>query len=485
MPKNKKIVLVIPPYKESKKGHLPLLSIGYIAAYLEQGGYEVKIIDAIALNIGEEETVDLILKENSDAVGITTVTSSRFSAIKIIKLLKEKNKNLFVFAGGRHFHSVARESLEDILELDLIVRGEGEETCLELLNFYFEGKNFEECRGLALRKAGKIIFTPERVSLNLNELPFPAWHLFNLSLYNQTLEGEKKTKAIGVISSRGCPNNCVFCANNSFLRTLRLLSPEKFVDQIEFLNKNYGYIGFDIWDDTLTMSRKHILGICDEIIKRNLKIIWYARARVNTVDEEILKKMKEAGCKIIGYGIESGSEKVLREIKKNITIKQAKDAVRISAKLGFITKCWFIYGLPSETIDDIKKTRELMRQFKNYGARYGARVMNFSNFPLLYPGTPLTESATQENIFPKNFRWSKEIFLEKNKEIGTDATIPLYESRTLKIDKIIEFNKKYDKKILELFQEFFYQIRQIRNFETFRNFIKRFFTTVLRVPSKL
>jgi len=478
MLKNKKIVLIIPPYKESKKGHLPLLSIGYIAAYLERGGYHVKIIDAIALNISEYETVDLVLKENPDAAGITTVTSSRFSAIKIIKLIKEKNKNLFIFAGGRHFHSVSKESLTDIPCLDLIVRGEGEETCLELLNGYFEKKDLSEIRGLALRKDGKIIFTPERDAINLDALPMPAWHLFDLSLYNQTLEGEKKTKAIGVISSRGCPNNCVFCANNSFLRTLRLLSPAKFVDQIEFLNKNYGYTGFDIWDDTLTMSRKHILEICDEIIKRNLKIIWYARARVNTVDYNVLKKMKEAGCGIIGYGIESGSEKVLKEIKKNITIKQAKDAVRLSAKLGFIIKCWFIYGLPGENFDDIKKTRKLMRQLKNYGALYGAKVLNFSNFPLLYPGTPLTESSMQENIFPKDFRWSSEIFLEKNKKLGTDTTIPLYESRTFKIDEIIKYNKKYDRKISELLQEFFYQVRQIKNFETFRNFIKRFFKFV-------
>lgn len=475
MLKNKKIILVIPPYKESKKGHLPLLSIGYIAAYLERGGYEVKIIDAIALNFGEDETVDLILKENPDAVGITTVTSSRFSAIKIIKLLRKKNKDLLIFAGGRHFHSTAKESLEDILELDVIVRGEGEETCLEFLNGYFDGKNLSEIRGLALRQDGKIIFTLERDAINLDEIPMPAWHLFDLSLYNQTLEVEKKTKAIGVISSRGCPNNCVFCANNSFLRTLRLLSPVKFVDQIEFLNKKYGYTGFDIWDDTLTMSRKHILGICEEIIKRNLKIIWYARARVNTVDYEVLKKMKEAGCKIIGYGIESGSEKILKEIKKNITIKQVKDAVRLSAKLGFITKCWFIYGLPTENLEDIKKTRKLMRQIKNCGARYGAKILNFANFPLLYPGTPLTESAMQENIFPRDFRWSNEIFLEKNKKFGNDLTIPLYESRALKVDKIIEFNKKYDRKISELFLEFIYQIRQIKNFETFRNFVKRFF----------
>lgn len=475
MSKNKKIILVIPPYKESKKGHLPLLSIGYIAAYLEKSGYEVKIIDAIALNVEEDETVNLILKENPDAVGITTVTSSRFSAIKVIKSLKEKNKNLFIFAGGRHFHSTAKESLEDISELDLIVRGEGEETCLELLNGYFDGKDLSEVRGLALRKDGEIIFTPERAAINLDELPMPAWHLFDLLLYNQTLEGEKKTKAIGVISSRGCPNNCVFCANNSFLRTLRLLSPVKFVDQIEFLNKKYGYTGFDIWDDTLTMSRKHILEICDEIIKRNLKIIWYARARVNTVDEEVLKKMKEAGCRIIGYGIESGSEKVLKEIKKNITIKQVKDAVRLSAKLGFITKCWFIYGLPTETLEDIKKTRKLMRQIKNCGAKYGAKVLNFANFPLLYPGTPLTESAARENIFPKDFRWSREIFLEKNKKLGTDTTIPLYESRTLPIDAIIKFNKKYDRKIFDLVQEFFYQARQIKNLETFKTFASRFF----------
>ena len=409
---SKKIILVIPPYKESKKGHLPLLSIGYIASFLEKNGYQIKIIDAIALDIGVEETADLILKENPDAVGLTTVSSSRFSAIKIIKLLKDKNKGLFIFVGGRHFHSVWQESLRDIPEIDVLVRGEGEATSLELLEAYFSGRDFKEIRGICFRLAGEIVCTGQRPSINLDDLPMPAWHLFDLSLYHNTLEGERKTRAVGVISSRGCPNECTFCANNSFQRTLRLRNPKKFVDELEFLKNIYGYNGFDIWDDTLTMSRNHVLEICDEIIKRKINIIWYARARVNTVDEEILKKMKQAGCRIIGFGIESGSELILKKIKKYVTLDQIKKAVYLSSKLGFITKCWFIQGLPTETLNDVKKTKDLMRQLKNYGALFGSTVMNFTNFPILYPGTPMTDEAFREEIIPKEFSWNKEIIFE-------------------------------------------------------------------------
>ncbi len=471
----KKIVLVVPPYKESKKGHLPLLSIGYLAGYLERGGYQVKIIDAIALDVDAEETVDLILKEEPDAVGLTTVSSSRFSAIKTIKLLKEKNKGLFIFVGGRHFHSTWKESLENISEIDVIVRGEGEITSLELLNSYFSNRDFSHLKGIAFRSGnGNVIFTPQRESAKLDSLPMPAWHLFDLSKYKTTLEGERQTKAIGVISSRGCPNDCTFCANNSFQRTLRLRSPKNFVDEIEFLNKTYGYNGFDIWDDTLTMSKKHVLEICDEIIKRKLDIIWYARARVNTVNEEILRKMKEAGCRIIGFGIESGSERILKSIKKYITLDEIKNAVYLSAKLGFITKCWFIHGLPGETLDDVRKTKDLMRNLKNYGARFGSTVMNFANFPLLYPGTPMTEDALRAGDSSPGFSWSKEIYFEENKKLGLDYMIPVYESQALPIRKIIEFNRRYEKEPRYLFQEFFYQLRQIKDWRAFKIFIKRF-----------
>lgn len=472
---SKKIILVVPPYKESKKGHLPLLSIGYLAAYLEKGGYNVKIIDAIALDIDAEKTVETILKEEPAAVGITTVSSSRFSAIKIIRLLKQKNKELFIFVGGRHFNSVWRESLRDIPEIDVIVRGEGEITSLKLLNGYFSGENFSQIKGIAFRSGnGNVVFTPQRESAELDSLPMPAWHLFDLSKYKTTLEGERQTKAIGVISSRGCPNECVFCANNSFEKTLRLRNPKNFVDEIEFLKNTYGYNGFDIWDDTLTMSKKHILGICEEIIKRKLNIIWYARARVNTVDEEILKKMKAAGCRIIGFGIESGSERILKEIKKYITIAQIKKAVYLSAKLGFITKCWFIHGFPSETLDDVRKTKDLMRQLKNYGGLFGSTVMNFANFPILYPGTPMTEQSFREGIIPKEFSWTKEIFFERNKKFGLDSVIPIYESKNLPIEAVLEFNKNYNRRFLNLLQEFFYQLRQIRDWRSSRLFLKRF-----------
>lgn len=472
---SKKIILVVPPYKESKKGHLPLLSVGYLASYLEKGGYQVKIIDAIALDKNVEETVDLILKENPDAVGLTTVSSSRFSAVKVIQELKKRNKNLFIFAGGRHFHSVWKESLENIPEIDVIVRGEGEMTSLELLDAYFSNRDFSQIKGIAFRsERGNVVLTSQRESVNLDSLPMPAWHLFDLPKYKTTLEGERQTKAVGVISSRGCPNDCTFCANNSFQRTLRLRSPKNFVDEIEFLNKTYSYDGFDVWDDTLTMSKKHVLEICDEILKRKLDIIWYARARVNTMDEEILKRMKQAGCRIIGFGIESGSEIILKSVKKHITLDQIKKAVYLSAKLGFITKCWFIQGLPDETLDDIKKTNDLMRRLKNYGALFGSPVMNFKNFPLLYPGTPMTDEAFEEGIIPKEFSWTKEVFFERNKKFGLDPVIPVYESKTLPIETILEFNKKCERRLLNLLQEFFYQIRQVKNWRAFKIFIKRF-----------
>lgn len=198
-----------------------------------------------------------------------------------------------------------------------MLRGEGEITVVELLDTHFNKGDLNKMLGIAYKRSGEIINNPKRPLIeNLDSIHMPAWHLFNLSKYKAVLEGEYKTRSIGVISSRGCPNQCSFYANASFWNTLRLHSPKNFVDGVEFLHKEYNYQSFDFWDDTITLVREHILDICQEIINRGLDIVWYARARVDTVDEEMLKTMKKAGCRIISFGVESGSKNILKNIKK-------------------------------------------------------------------------------------------------------------------------------------------------------------------------
>ncbi len=462
LPNSQKIVFVIPPLPgQVTKEHLPILGVGYIAAVLEKNGYEVKIIDSIVNNYSNEETIRAVLKELPQAVGVTCSTSNRFNAVDIIEGVKQNNKNIFIFAGGRHFHHTWLQALNKVSAIDVVVRGEGELTSLELLNAYFGKKDFRNILGIAYRANGHAVVNKDRpVVQNLDELPWPAWHLYELDKYTARLEGEKKTRSVGVISSRGCPNLCTFCANASFWNTLRLRSPKNFVDEVEMLHRDYGYRAFDFWDDTMTIVKSHILDICSEIIKRKLDIAWYARARVNTVDEEILSAMKKAGCRIIGFGVESGSEQIIKNVKKNITLEQVKKTFYLCAKLGLVTKAFFIFGLPGEKEDDIIKTQELMMELKSYGAKFKSQVLVLASLgALLYPGTKMFEEAIEGGYLSCDFDWFERIHLKKNVDLGIEPTIPIWESKILSPEQILEINKKFDRKILTVLRKAYYHYR--------------------------
>ena len=460
---NKKIILLIPPQEKFSKDYIPSLGVGYVAANLEKNGYQVKIIDSHAERYDNSITIKRILEENPSAIGVTSITQNRFNAIEIIKELKKQQENLFIFVGGRHFHHTYKSTLRLIPEIDVIVKGEGEITAVELLNSYFNKKDFREVLGIAYHRNGEIISTPERPLIkNLDELPIHAWHLFDLSKYHATLEGEYKTLSIGVISSRGCPSQCTFCANASFWNTLRFRSPKNFIDEVEFLHKNHGYQSFDFWDDTITLSRIHIFGICQEIINRGLNIIWYARARVNTVDEEMLKIMKKAGCRIISFGVESGSETILRNIKKNITLEQVERAFELSAKLGFITKAFFMFSLPGEKLIDVEKTNKLIYKLLSYGRKHRTPVYIGKAYTIIYPGTEIEKEAIKEGCLNRNFDWNKKETIKRSIELGFDPYIPVYENKELPIEKIKEFNRKLDLKLINIFRKIFYHLSQIK-----------------------
>lgn len=457
----KKIILLNPPAGKRSKDDLPILSIGYIASALEKGGYTVKIIDSAVYNYSNSETVQAVLNERPDAVGITCISGNRLNAIEIIKNIKDRNKNIFIFGGGRHFHHVWYDSLKNIPALDVIVRGEGEITAVELLNNYFNSQNLKGVLGIAYREDGKIIVNNDRsIIQNLDDISWPAWHLFDLNAYTATLDCFDDIKSIGVISSRGCPNQCTFCANASFWNFLRLRSPKDFVDEVEFLHKKYGYYGFHFWDDTITIVRSHILGICDEILERKLDILWYARARVNTVDEEILEHMKRAGCRVIGFGIESGSKKVLESIKKNTNLNQIDKAIYLCSKLGIITKNFFIYGLPGENEEDLIKTKKLMLKLRGIGARFKTSVHSTGVLmPILFPGTEMTVQATEEGIMPENFDWSSPIYIDRNAKFGLDPLLPIYEKSSFPIEKVLQTIEEFDKRPSVILKKIYYHYR--------------------------
>lgn len=365
---SRKIVLVIPPGGFTLLEQLPSLGLGYIAAVLENKGYEVNIIDGKLKNYSISELNDVIIKFQPDVVGITATTHDRFNAIDVIKAIR-KSGDFLIVGGGRHFSRTDVDAMTQVKELDVIVRGEAEEIIVKLLDVYFRRGGFESVAGITYRnKNGDIIRNSAGTFItNLNNLPSPSWHLFDIPKYTATLEGEYSEKAIGFMSSRGCPNFCIFCDN--WDRKLRRLEPKIFVNEIEFLHKKYNINAFDIWDDTFTVNRQHAIEICNEILKRELKIKWYSRARVDKVDKPLLELMKKTGCAAIGYGLESGSDRILERVGKRITVNQSREIIKLSLDLGFIVKTFFMYSLPDETMTDVKKTLDFIHELEQYGGK--------------------------------------------------------------------------------------------------------------------
>jgi len=428
-----KIILTTSPRADGdleRKG-LPFLGLGYIAAYIEKfSHHQVEIFDSHTYGLNASQAAEKILEKNPDVVAVHAITDNRFKAIALFRELKKRKPEIIILTGGPHFSLTARNAMEKVPEIDYILKGEAEKPIIKFLDALENKGDMDLIPGLVSRKADNTICENPIVNLfeNLDELPSPAWHLFDMQAYDKPIDGTK-IRSIGVMSARGCPNVCVYCANAR--SGLRLMSPKKFVDEVEFLQKEYGFKGFDFWDDTLTMVNEHAIGICEEIIKRKLDIVWYARARVNTVNKDLLQLMRKAGCIRISYGVESGSPRVLKIIRKNITIDQVKEAVRASSDVGMAVVENFMVNLPDETIDDLKQTIEVMkwlRQVKNSHPAYG--------FTVIYPGTELEPMAKERGIMPKDFSWNSPYESPKYKVAGTDPSLFYMEWPGFELEKV-------------------------------------------------
>lgn len=429
-----KVVFTTSPRAEGdmERGGLPFLGIGYIASWVQKNGYEVAIVDPHTFNWDIEKSIQEILKHNPDAVGIHATTNNRFKGIALIRELRKQKPDLFIFVGGPHFALTAGNALKVVPEIDAVVKGEGEITTQELLDALQKDKDFSRVLGIFYRgENGEIIETPNRPFAQDIDVFTLNWELFDLDKYHRPIDGTD-IRAIGVMSSRGCPNFCAFCVSAAFWKAvLRLRDPIKFVDEVKYLKNKYGFEGFDFWDDTLTVSKEHVKAICNEILRRKLNIKWYAPTRANTIDKEILTLMKKAGCIRISFGAESGSPRILKIIKKGITPEQVINAAQMSSDLGMKVLINFMVNLPYETREDLKMTIDLMKKLnsiKNVTAAYG--------FSIIYPGTEMESIAKKEGWFPDDFSWNEPYRSEKYKIAGVDSSLPLMELTGAEIEKI-------------------------------------------------
>lgn len=389
-------VLLVNPFYPLEENPSPPLGLAYLAAALEQSGIEVKILDLIVYPYSKK-MLSLLLKDfQPDIAGATSVTMSFDNAIKVIKDIKELAPDVFTIMGGPHVTFNARETMELFPELDLIIRGEGEESFIELVDAVEKKRDFTGIDGLVYRASGKIIFNNEKKLIpDIDTLPTPARHLLPLGRYRAL------GMSISMTTSRGCPFNCIFCIGRKMVGArVRYRDPVKVVDELEYLN-TLNFPQINIADDLFTARKKHCGAVCDEIKRRGLKLKWSSFARVDTISREVLIKMRDAGCQAVSFGVETGDPGILKTIKKGITLDQVVGAVKICKEAELLPHVSFILGLPGESPQSLENTVSFANKLEALGAVYGYHLL------APFPGTAVMDENDKYDLDILTRDWSQ------------------------------------------------------------------------------
>ncbi len=373
------------------------LGIGYLAAILEKNNFYIKIIDARVLKIDFKQLLRILKKIHPDIIGITATVLEIQKSIEFSDLLKMEFPDTLLIIGGPHFTSTPLLTMQQSV-FDIGVIGEGEYTFLEIvqeISKLEKGSNLsnlqlEKIKGIVFRDNGEIKFNKPRSYIkDLDALPFPARHLYPpLSIYRPVPASYKKLPLGHIMTSRGCPHQCIFCDRKVFGNRTRMRSPKNIVDELEVIIKDYNAKEIKFFDDTFTLNKNRIFEIFKEMKKRNLKFPWSCLTRVNYVDYPLLKAMKKAGCWQIAFGIESGDQRMLDIMKKGTTVEQNRKAVIWAKKAGLNVRAYLVLGIPGETLQSIRKTIDFTKSLP-------FDVVTFYNLTI-YPGNELYEMIKRE-----------------------------------------------------------------------------------------
>jgi len=406
-----KVLLCLPPggFVVDKDGlmpasGLPPLGLASMAAVLEQNGIDVEILDAHAERLSWKKVRNRIEHSRPDIVGVTLTTETRSRGFELIRVAKQAVPHARIMAGGPHVSFAAEDTLTHVSPLDVVCRGEGEYTLLETVESLEQGKGFEGIAGISYRHDGEVIHNAPRPFIeDLDALPVPARHLLDMKRYRGfevDLPGRGKTAFTNIQSSRGCPIGCCFCSASAMWgKRFRARSPLLVVQEIESVVEDHGVRGVWFFDDSFAMNKGRVHAICDLMLDRGLDVSWFCDARVDTVDPPLLKKMKEAGCHGISFGVETGSARLLDEVLgKHITLDRVRDVKRWCERTGIRARWLFMVGLPTETREEALETLDLMAEL---GGDTSLGVLK------VYPGTPVERLARERGILPAPFTWTR------------------------------------------------------------------------------
>ncbi len=367
-------LLISPPifYSESDNiwtkvnSNFPPLGLASIAAYVRSKNFSVKMIDCNIESPAVENFETFFIKnfvnkyKDIRIIGLTAMTPTIKKAYRIAKICKNFYPGALIVFGGVHPTFVTKEVISKPF-IDIVVKGEGEQTFLEII----KQKELKSIDGIAYKdrkhKNEIIINKPRARIIDLDKLPMPAYDLLPILKYRPAKGSYKRLPAMAMMTSRGCPGRCTFCAKTLGLQ-LFFKSAKKIFKEIKYLVDNYGIREILFYDDTFTVYKKNVVELCDLLLANNIDITWTCFARVDFVDEEMLNKMKKAGCHQIMYGVENIDKSVLRNIKKQINIEQVFNAVKLTKKAKIECRLAFMVGNPGDSVEIVKKNIKVIKK---------------------------------------------------------------------------------------------------------------------------
>jgi radical SAM superfamily enzyme YgiQ (UPF0313 family) len=362
------------------------ISLATIAAVLEKEGVECRLDDCIIEGIGADTLLARARSFRPDVLVINTATPSIVSDLGLADELKKEFPDSFIMAIGIHVTALPDESLLMAPGLDAVVRGEPELTVREAVLALKQGGEVAGLSGLSVRDNQKIAHGPERRPADLDALPFPAWHLVRTDLYRLPFSN---LPFLLIGTSRGCPHHCDFCADPTYYgRKLRTRSPGRIVEELRTVGEKYGIKDFLFWSESFTLKRDWTVSVLEEIIAADLGVSFVVNSRADHVDPELLALLKKAGCWMIGFGLETGGQRMLDLMNKKIKVEDNINAVTWSSQAGLQVTAHMVLGYPGETEETITETIELARSLPLDFAQFYCAVP--------FPGSRLFKMAGEQ-----------------------------------------------------------------------------------------
>jgi anaerobic magnesium-protoporphyrin IX monomethyl ester cyclase len=426
------LVLINPPLTmEERYGKFaalgsttPNLGLCYLGASARSNGFNVKIIDAPVQDLDVNQTVSLVKELNPKLIGVTAQTVSIIRASRLAKAIKETGINAPVIIGGAHVSALPVETMKEFPAFDIGVINEGELTILDILNTVGSPRDLEKISGLVFRESGDVFLTPPKCPIeDIDLLPYPAFDLLPdmIKYYRPASHSYLRLPSAALVTSRGCNGTCTFCARPFIGERYRGHSAEYTLEMVDILVKKYGVRDIIFYDDNFLLDRKRVIAISEGLLKKDYKISWSCLARNETISPDFCELIRRAGCWQIAFGIESGDQTILNNLKKRTTVEKNLKAIELTNKAGIHSRGYFMIGCPGETVESMNKTME-------FTVSSGLKDFH-STFCTPMPGSELFETTESYGTFDRD--WNKLGFWE-----------PAFIPKGLTSEQLISMHKK-------------------------------------------